>query len=59
MAADYKTERVDGEAETAARRYLPQIRIYVEALRRAAPEERVRGEVVFVRSGEAVSLDDL
>lgn len=59
VAADYKTERVEGNAEIAARRYRPQIRIYVDALRRAAPGERVRGQIVFVRSGVAVSLDDL
>lgn len=59
VAADYKSERVTPDAGSAARRYRPQLSLYVEALRRGAPGERVRGEIMFVRTGEAVALDDL
>jgi ATP-dependent helicase/nuclease subunit A len=59
VAADYKSERPDPDAEAAARRYRQQMEIYVEALRRGAPGERVRGEIVFLRTGEAVALDGL
>ncbi|MGH7346366.1 MAG: PD-(D/E)XK nuclease family protein, partial [Candidatus Rokuibacteriota bacterium] len=59
VAADYKSERPDPDAQTAARRYRHQMGIYVEALRRGAPGERVRGEIVFVRTGEAVALDGI
>jgi ATP-dependent exoDNAse (exonuclease V) beta subunit len=59
VAADYKTEHPDPEPEAAARHYRPQVKIYVEALRRGAPGERVRGEILFVRTGAAVALDGL
>ena len=57
VAADYKTERLDGDAAAAAQRHRPQIAIYVEALRRAMPDREIRGEVIFVRGGVAVPLD--
>jgi ATP-dependent helicase/nuclease subunit A len=56
VVADFKTDRVDVDATTAAERYRDQIGVYVEAVRRAMPGERPRGEVLFVRSGDAVVL---
>ena len=56
VAADYKTERLDGEPGAAAERYRPQMQLYVEALRRALPGETVRAEILFVRSGISAAL---
>jgi ATP-dependent helicase/nuclease subunit A len=56
VAADYKTERLDGDPGPAAERYRPQMRLYVEALRRALPGETVRAEILFVRSGISAAL---
>jgi ATP-dependent helicase/nuclease subunit A len=59
VVADYKTVRPGPEPDAAAQRYRPQVAIYVDALRRGAPGERVRGEILFVRTGAAVALEDL
>jgi len=56
VAADYKTERLDGDPGSAAERYRPQMQLYVEALRRALPGETVRAEILFVRSGISAAL---
>jgi len=56
VAADYKTDRPDGEPGAAAERYRPQMQIYVEALRRALPGETVRAEILFVRTGISAAL---
>jgi len=57
VVADYKTDRLEEEAPAAARRYHPQMSIYLQAVRRALPERRVRGEILFLRDGRAVLLD--
>jgi ATP-dependent exoDNAse (exonuclease V) beta subunit len=56
VVADYKTEAIEGDAADAALPYRAQIGLYVEALARAFPSERVRGEILFVRSGLAVPI---
>ena len=56
VAADYKTERLEEEPGPAAERYRAQMQVYVEALRRALPDETVRGEIIFVRPGISVVL---
>ncbi len=56
VAADYKTERLEGEPGPAAGQYRAQMLVYVEALRRALPDETVRGEIIFVRPGISVGL---
>ncbi len=56
VVADYKTDRVEGDPAAAAERYRAQMAVYLEALRRALPGKPVRGEILFLRTGEAVSL---
>ena len=56
VVADFKTDKVISDATTTAERYREQIGIYVEAVRRAMPGARLRGEALFVRSGDAVVL---
>ena len=54
VVADYKTGD-PGEAGTEPdTRQAAQMRIYVEAIRSAFPEETVRGEILFLRRGRAV-----
>ena len=54
VVADYKTDRVDGNAPALAGRYEEQMRIYREAVGRGMPGSRVRAEILFVRTGEAI-----
>ncbi len=56
VAADYKTDHVQGDARDAAARYRSQVEVYVEAVKRAFPGSRVRGEILFVRTGAAVTI---
>jgi ATP-dependent helicase/nuclease subunit A len=56
VAADYKTDRVRGDAAAFAERYRPQMVVYVEALRRALPQADVRGELLFLREGKVVPI---
>ncbi len=57
VAADYKTDRVEGDPRRAAEPYRQQLAVYREALGRALPASKVRAEVLFVRSGIAVAID--
>jgi ATP-dependent helicase/nuclease subunit A len=56
VAADYKTHHPGGEGSAAAERYSGQVGVYVEALRRALPGERVRGELLLLRTGAVVAI---
>jgi len=56
VVADFKTDKVDPDAAATAERYRAQIRVYFEAVGRAMPDARLRGEVLFVRTGEAAVL---
>ena len=57
VVADYKTDVVAGDPREAAERYRPQVGVYREAVSRAMPGEKVRAEILFVRTGEAVGFD--
>ena len=56
VVADFKTDQVDRGATVIAERYRAQIGVYLEAVGRALGEAGLRGEVLFVRTGEAVVL---
>ena len=58
IVADYKTDRFEGSAEEAALPYREQMRLYVAAIARAFPAQPVRAEVLFLRRGVAVRLED-
>ena len=54
VVADYKTEASD---EGAIARHAGQLSVYVRAVRRAMPGERVRAELWMLRSGRTLPLD--
>ena len=55
--ADYKTDRVDGKAlQDLVKTYRDQICIYGEAVARCLGLEKVRREVIFLRSGRSVEI---
>jgi ATP-dependent helicase/nuclease subunit A len=58
VVADYKTDRIDGDASfaEAVRRYRPQIETYRRALTRALQGPGVRSEILFLRTGRVESL---
>ncbi|HEV8199149.1 MAG TPA: UvrD-helicase domain-containing protein [Candidatus Polarisedimenticolia bacterium] len=56
VVADYKTEVPDGDPARAALPYHAQIGLYVAALARVLPGEKVRGEVLFIRTGVVVEV---
>src|SRR5262249_42229303 len=58
VVADYKTDRLDGESDVAAavERHRPQLDAYRRALATALPEETVRAEILFVRTGRIERL---
>jgi ATP-dependent exoDNAse (exonuclease V) beta subunit len=56
VVADFKTDQVVSDAPAAAERHRSQLGVYVEAVRRVLPRAGVRGEVLFVRTGESVVL---
>jgi ATP-dependent helicase/nuclease subunit A len=57
VAADYKTDRLRGDASGMVERYRPQMRVYVEALRRALPKTEIRGELLFLREGTVAPIE--
>jgi len=54
VVADYKTGDPGTAGEEPDTRQAAQMRIYLEAIRSAFPEETVRGEILFLRRGRAV-----
>jgi ATP-dependent helicase/nuclease subunit A len=56
VVADYKTDRIEGDPTAVAQRYRAQLETYRAALRRAAPGERCRAEVLLLRKGLAVPI---
>ena len=56
VAADYKTDLVEGDPSEAVERYREQVGVYVEALRRALPGRSVRGALLFLRTGQVVPI---
>jgi ATP-dependent exoDNAse (exonuclease V) beta subunit len=57
VVADYKTGQVRGDPSEAALEHADQLAVYARALKRAMPEETVRAEILFLRSGQAVPVD--
>jgi ATP-dependent helicase/nuclease subunit A len=55
VVADYKTD-ADPEAEEVASRYRGQMEIYLDAVRRLLPDDRVRGEILLLRTGLAIPI---
>jgi ATP-dependent helicase/nuclease subunit A len=56
VVADYKTEAIAADPALAALPYQRQIGLYVAAVARVLPEESVRGEILFLRTGAAVPV---
>jgi ATP-dependent helicase/nuclease subunit A len=56
VVADYKTDAEAG-ARDAATRYRGQMALYLDAVRRVFPGERVRGEILLLRTGVAIPID--
>jgi ATP-dependent helicase/nuclease subunit A len=56
VVADYKTDRIEGDPVAAAAAYREQVAVYLEAVRRVFPESPVRAEILFLRTGAAVTV---
>jgi ATP-dependent helicase/nuclease subunit A len=56
VVADYKTD-AEPDPEDIASLYRGQMAIYLDAVRRVLPSVRVRGELLLLRTGVAVSID--
>jgi ATP-dependent exoDNAse (exonuclease V) beta subunit len=55
VVADFKTDTSDDDAIA---RHAEQLAVYVRAVRRAMPGERVRAELWMLRTGRVLTLDD-
>jgi ATP-dependent helicase/nuclease subunit A len=57
VVADYKTDRIAGDPGRAAEPYGDQLRVYREAVSLSMDGQRVRGEILFVRTGDVVVME--
>ncbi|HEV8119924.1 MAG TPA: PD-(D/E)XK nuclease family protein, partial [Candidatus Polarisedimenticolia bacterium] len=56
VVADYKTDALP-DAAAIASLYRGQMAIYLDAVRKVLPSERVRGELLLLRTGAVIPID--